>query len=464
MKNNRRDFLKLTGMAALGGAIGCSRANDGRPHTLTRRHQQVFNMANYAAEPLDVVRVGLIGVGSRGLGTIGRLSHIEGVEIKALCDLYPEKVNAGKELLNERNQYPDTYSGGKEEWKRLCDRTDLDLVYICTPWDLHAPQSIYAMEHGKHAATEIPAALTLEECWQLVEASEKNRRHCIQLTNVCYGSFEMVTLNMAKKGFMGEMIHGDGAYIHQLLEQHFSDKYVHHWRLRENATRNGNLYPHHGLGTISQMMDILHGDTMDFILSVSSSDFMMRDKAREMAKTDPFFEPFVDHEFRGNMNTSIIRTRKGRTIMLQHDVTSPRPYTRIHQVSGTRAIVRRYPEPMIATSHSGWLPEEEFNKLVEEYTPEIEKRVGEMARQVGGHGGMDTMLNWRIIDGLRNGLPMDLTVYEAALWSAVGVLSQWSVAHHSIPVEVPDFTAGAWESNKPRMDLELNQGGNTRII
>ncbi len=286
------------------------------------------------------------------------------------------------------------------------------------------------------------------------------------LENVCYDFFEMMTLNMARQGFFGELVHGEGAYIHDLMNSNFSKTaYADMWRLKENSSRNGNLYPMHGLGSIAQIMNINYGDRMDYLVSVSSNDFMMGKRATELAREDDFWHQYVGMDYRGNINTTIIRTGKGRTIMLQHDVSSPRPYTRIHLISGTKGIARKYPAPArIATSHHGWIPDEEFTALEEKYTPGITKLVGEMARQVGGHGGMDTLMDWRLVDCLRNGLPLDMNVYDAALWSSIIPLSEWSVANRSMPVDVPDFTGGSWQTNHPLMDIMLEKGGTTKLI
>ncbi len=477
MKQSRKDFLKMAGLAGVGitGMVGSTSTKQeqlsgaGSIQGLENSdYKQQFNMMGYAAPALDQVRIGVIGTGSRGRSNTGRFARIEGVEIRALCDLREEAVQQALEGLKEISTSinPEIYTGSEDVWREMCDRDDLDLVIINTPWHLHAPQAIYAMDKGKHAATEIPAAQTIEDCWKLVETSERTRKHCFQMTNVCYGSFEMVTLNMARKGFFGQVIHGEGAYIHQLMRQKFSrTQYQDMWRLRENASRNGNLYPHHGLGTVAQIMDINHGDSMDFMVSVSSNDFMMRDKAEELAETDSFFEKFTDSSFRGNMNTSIIRTKRGRTIMLQHDVSSPRPYSRLHLVSGTKAVARTYPEPQISNyEEGGWFSENLFKKVEEQYTPEITRRVGEEARRVGGHGGMDAILAWRLIDCLRNGIPLDMNVYDAALWSAVIPLSEWSVANEGRSVSFPDFTSGHWKTNKPGMDIQLEKGGTTRFL
>lgn len=428
-----------------------------------KKHKQKFNMSGYAAPKLDTVRIGFVGLGNRGPAAVVRMSKIEGVEIKALCDLRPEKAQEAKKRLDGTSHQPDLYSGNPEEWKKLCDRDDIDLVYIATPWELHTPMAVYAMEQGKHAAVEVPAAITMDECWQLVETSEKTKKHCMMLENTCYDFFELMTLNMARQDFFGEIIHGEGAYIHDFMPGIFNKERWNMWRFRHNANRNGNLYPTHGLGPICQVMNVNRGDKMDFMVSVSSNDFVMGDMAKSLAEDDKFYEQFVDSPFRGNMNVTTIKTHKGRTIMLQHDVTSPRVYSRIHLVSGTKAVAMKYPLPgRIATSHEGWLSEEEMKSLEEKYKPEIVKRIGELAKKVGGHGGMDFLMDWRLIDCLRNGLPLDQDVYDAASWSSIFPLSEWSVANRSNSVDIPDFTGGSWEDNDP-MDITLSKGGNTQI-
>ncbi len=469
MKTNRRDFLKLAGLAGAGiagaGLAGCAGSPGNNPG-FRMSHNQRFNMSGYAAPKLENVRVGLIGVGNRGFGALRRHVRIDGLKITALADLDPSRVERGKQFVKEYGHDPVTYSGGEEEWRKLCESDDVDLVYICTPWHLHTPNSVYAMENDKHAATEIPAAQSIDECWQLVETSERTRKHCMMLENVCYDFFEMMTLNMAREGYFGEIIHGEGAYIHDLMGMNFSKTaYADMWRLKENSNRDGSLYPMHGSGPICQLMDVNYGDKMDFLVSLSSNDFMMGRRAEELAAEDDFWDEFVGVDYRGNINTTLIRTNKGRSIMVQHDVTSPRPYSRIHLISGTKGIARKYPLPArIATSHRGWLSDEEFKEVQEKYTPEISKRIGDMARQVGGHGGMDTMMDWRLVDCLRNGLPLDMDVYDAAAWSSIIPLSEWSVANRSTSVEIPDFTAGSWQTNKPLMDINLERGGTTRLI
>jgi predicted dehydrogenase len=483
MNSSRRDFLVTTGLTAAGLMAanilrGASAA--GAPATAPKSPngggKQAFNMCGYAAPKLERIRVGLVGLGNRGSGAIGRLRAIEGLEIKAICDNRPERVEqalqqmagagrksrrtgaASKQTTPTASSTPPpaSFTGSDDAWKKMCDRDDIDVIYNCTPWHLHAPISVYAMEHGKHAFSEIPAALNLEECWQLVETSERTKKHYMMLENCCYDFFELLTLNMAQQGFFGEIVHGEGAYIHNLMELNFGKEYyANMWRLKQNAARNGNLYPMHGLGPIAQIMNINRGDRFDYLVAMQSKDFQMGPMADELAKTDPVFAPFAGKTYRGNMNTTTIRTELGRTIMVQHDVTSPRVYSRLHTVVGTKASAQKYPEPArIAIGHKDWLPEAEMKKLEEKYTFDLVKHIGELAKKVGGHGGMDFIMDWRWASLLRGGLPLDMDVYDGVSWTAAGLMSEVSVANRSKSVDLPDFTRGAWKTNKP-VDLSL---------
>jgi len=470
MKQNRRKFLKATGLAGISlASVGIInvQANPGQQDSnsefIKKTYAQKFNMSGYAAPRLETVRIGFVGLGNRGPGAVNRMRKIEGVDIKALCDIRPEKVNAVKKSLEGSSHNPQVYTGKEEEWKKMCDRPDLDLIYIATPWSLHAPMAVYAMNQGKHVCIEVPAAKTLEECWQLVETSERTKKHCIILENCCYDFFELLTLNMSRQGLLGEIIHGEGAYNHDLLNSNFKKGgYYDMWRLKENM-RNGNLYPTHGLGPVAQVLDINRGDRMDYLVATSTNDFSMGAKAKELAATDDFYKEFATKSYRGNMNVTTIRTEKGKTIMLQHDVSSPNIYSRIFKISGTRGSVIKYPDPeRIAFGDEKWISEDEFKKIQEQYQPPIVKRVGELAKQVGGHGGMDFLMDWRTIDCLRNGLPVDMDVYDAALWSAIAPLSEQSVANRSKSIDIPDFTGGSWKTNKP-VDISLAKGGNTKV-
>ncbi|HPT31458.1 MAG TPA: Gfo/Idh/MocA family oxidoreductase [Prolixibacteraceae bacterium] len=468
MASNRRDFLKhsLIGAGILGSGLTSLVVLPEAASAKTKKKvvgAQQFNMCGFVAPKLDVVRIGIIGLGNRGPGAVDRLSYIQGVEIKALGDLYEDRVEKAQNILTKKGLPKAVgYSGSRDAWKQMCERDDIDLIYTCTPWAMHTPIAVYAMEHGKHAATEVPAAITLEECWQLVETSEKTRKHCMMLENCCYDFFELMTLNMVRQGYFGEVIHGEGAYIHNLLSSNFDKEgYAEMWRLKENF-KNGNLYPTHGLGPICQIMNINRGDQMDYLVAMQSNDFMMAETAKRLAAQDGFYNEFAGKTYRGNMNNTVIRTFKGKTILVQHDVTSPRPYSRLHIVAGTKAYAQKYPTPARVAVEDAWLNPEEMKKLEDQYSPEIVRKVGEMAKEIGGHGGMDFMMDWRLIDCLRNGLPLDQDVYDAALWSSISPLSQQSIANRSASVDIPDFTRGAWKNNQP-VELTLKGGGTTGV-
>ena len=316
MTTNRRNFLRNTMMGAgliasgFAGQAASVKIESPTKSPGSSGYQQKFNMSGYAAPKIDKVRIGFVGLGQRGPGAVERMSYIDGVEIVALCDQYPDRVEAMQKLL-EKQGLPRAkgYSGSKDSWKAMCENPNIDLIYITTPWSWHTPMAVYAMEHGKHAATEVPAAVTIDECWQLVETSEKTKKHCMMLENCCYDFFELLTLNMARQGFFGDIVHGEGAYIHNLIDLNFKkDGYAEMWRLKENQHRNGNLYPTHGLGPICQVMNINRGDQMEYLTSMSSADFQMAKRAKDEAAKDSFYNEFATDHYRGNMNTTTVRT------------------------------------------------------------------------------------------------------------------------------------------------------------
>lgn len=419
-------------------------------------------MCGFAAPKLDKVRIGFIGLGNRGPGAVSRMSRIEGVEIVALCDKDAKRANKAQAIVEKAGRPKAREYSGNDGWKAMCESQDIDLVYIATPWSLHTPQAVYAMQQGKHVAIEVPAAKTIDECWQLVETSEKTRQHCMMLENCCYDFFEQLTLNMVRNGMLGELVHAEGAYIHNLLEMNFNkNSYSDMWRLKENL-RNGNLYPTHGLGPIAQCLDINRGDRFDHLVSISTNDFQMGQMAKDKATSDPMYHEYVGQRFRGNMNNTIIRTEKGKTVLLQHDVTSTRPYSRIHVLSGTKGVAQKWPTPAKIAIGEEWVNEREMQDLEARFTTPLVKHIGEIAKKVGGHGGMDFIMDWRLIDCLRNGLPLDQDVYDAATWSAIAPLSEQSVAKRGKTVDVPDFTRGAWQKNTP-VSLTLEGGATTEV-
>jgi predicted dehydrogenase len=476
MKSKRRDFLKLAGLAGLGvigRRKGCAAEGPNpagaNPARLGKQHPSSpvgrFNMSGYAAPKIDTVRIGIIGLGNRGPAHMQTMTHIEGVEIRALCDLLPAKAEAARKKLEGTDHRPTLYAGSRKEWKRVCERDDIDLVIITTPWTMHAEMGVYAMEQGKHVASEVPAAGTIEECWQLVETAERTRKHFMMMENGSYRKFQLLTLNMARKGFFGVVVHGDCAYNTSKMRNNFSKTlYWDMWWLKQYARRKGNIYPTHGLGPVCQTMDINRGDRLDYLVSVESDDFMMNARAKELAANDGFFKPFVDKDYRGNMNVTTIRTKQGRTIMLQHDASSPSPHSFIHGIYGTKgAALLDPPPPRISAGNHEWVSPEEFDTLAAQYTPEITRKMDDLAKG-SGHGGSDLLEDWRLIDCLRHGLPLDQDVYDAASWSSIVPLSEWSVRNRSHSIDIPDFTAGAWTTNQRNMDINLERGGKTKVI
>lgn len=451
--------LKMTGLFTLAIVIatiaGCQIPKDDSNsgtfipkvvYETPERPEGQSDVIELRTDPIDTVRMAVIGLGMRGLPAVKRHTHIEGSRVVALADVVPEKVEKAQQVLKDSDlPAADVYTD-PEGWKEICQRDDIDLVYITTNWELHTPIAVYAMEQGKHVATEVPAALTLEECWELVNTAEKTRQHCMMLENCNYDFFEMATLNMAQKGVLGEIVHAEGAYIHDLRALNFREEggYWNMWRLDYMMNRDANLYPTHGLGPIAHALNIHRGDKMEYLVSVSSGQFGMSKYAKEKFGKD---SEYARQEYKkGDMNTSIIKTRKGKTMVIQHDVTSPRPYSRVHMLSGTEGFARKWPKRGIALEPNAhhFLPEDEMEEILEEYEHPITKEVGEKARQVGGHGGMDFIMDYRLIYCLNNGLPLDQDVYDAAEWSAIVALTEESVKNNGMPVKVPDFTRGAW--------------------
>ena len=459
MKSSRRKFIKTA--LASGAAIGFSSIpilaenKEGRieiTDSVFEQNKKSKNVVGLACEPLEKVRIGFIGLGMRGPDAVDRMMKIEGVEIKAICDLIPERVKSVQELVKkERRPEAIEYYGSDDAWMKMCERDDIDLIYSCTPWHLHVPNAVYAMKHGKHAAIEVPAAATIKDCWELVNTAEKTRRHCMMLENCCYDFFELATLNMVREGLLGEIIHAECAYIHDLRWLKFDKEkgYQGMWRLKHSIKHTGSLYPTHGIGPVARIMNINRGDKFDYLSSMSSNQFGMSIYAKEKFGTE---SPEANQTYKlGDMNTTLVKTNKGRTIMIQHDTTSPRPYSRIHLLSGTKGIAMKWPQQRIAlepNAHS-WLKDDEFKTVMEKYEHPLAKKIGEKAKEVGGHGGMDFIMDWRLIYCLRNGLPLDQDVYDAASWSALIELSEISTLNKSKSVEVPDFTRGAWETTSP---------------
>jgi predicted dehydrogenase len=407
-------------------------------------------------KPLPKVRVGIVGLG-RGYGAVERLSYIEGAEIVAICDLIPDRIKRAQDMLAKNGRKEAEAYSKEEDWRKLCERNDIDLVYNATPWEMHVPIALYAMDCGKHAVMEVPAALTVADCWALVDKAEEKQLHCMMLENCCYDFFELATLNMARQGVLGDVIHAEGAYNHTLTAEKFNGYYK-HWRLEYSKYHTGNPYPTHGLGPIAQALGINRGDRMEYLSSVSTDQFCMKEWAKENLKDDERITQSQRYKL-GDMNTTIIHTALGKTLMVQHDTSTPHPYSRIHLLQGTKGQVVKYPMEKVAVSFfkngDAYLPHSDQQILLDKYEHPLSKFIGEQARKVGGHGGMDFIMDWRLIYCLQNGYPLDQSVYDGAAWSSLVELTERSVLNRSASVAIPDFTRGEWQKHKPLPVIDM---------
>ena len=442
----RRDFLRTGATAGLATALG-SLGSAGDPVMAAARP-----MLEFRVPPIDPVRIGFVGVGGMGSAHVQNLLKIAGVEIRAVCDIVPEKVSRIQKWVVEAGQRePEGYSRGPTDFRRLCERGDLDLVFNATPWEWHVPISVAAMEAGKHAATEVPAATTLDECWQLVETAEKTGRHCVMMENCCYDRPEMLCLNLVKQGLLGEILAGEAGYCHDLRALKFSSEGEGLWRIAHSIGRNANLYPTHGLGPVAQCMDINRGDSFAYLVSMSSpSRGLNLTAARLFGANDA---RATRRYALGDVNVSLIHTALGKVITLYHDTNTPRPYSRIHHVQGTQGIFEKYPDRVYIEGRGKNDAWETLDKYAEFdhplWTTQADKARG------AGHGGMDYIEDYRLIDALRNGRPLDMDVYDAAAWSVVTPLSERSVAQKSRRVDFPDFTRGGWRTPRTLHVMEL---------
>ena len=460
MDQNRRDFLKgAFWMGAAAVASGNIRAQN------CTGLSGVGMMTTYHDKPLKNLRVGVIGLG-RGMSGVTGFTLVPGGYVSAICDINAARRNRTLNYLKgKKAPMPKVYGDkGADDWKRLCEDPDVDLVYNATPWELHVPISLYAMEHGKHVAIEVPSAFTVDECWKLVETSERTQRHCMQLENCCYGESEMLAFNLVRQGLLGEITHGEGAYIHDLRTYNYADwneakgggGYWNFWRLRHNIKHGGNQYPTHGLGPICLDMDINRGDRFDFVVSVDSKQAGFEELGRGRYAKDPWRSGLKVKM--ADMNTSIIRTVMGRTIMVQHNVGTARPYSRINLIQGTRGVLQDYPlriaiEDGLGKGAHGF-DEKKTQELRQKYKHPLWKTRDEIAKRmpVTGHGGMDFLMVLRLSYCLQNGLPLDMNVYDLASWCCLCELTDKSADNRGRSMDIPDFTRGEWKT-APKLGL-----------
>ncbi len=450
--------LMLSGCALSSANNGSDDAIQGYPgpiQTLVpERPSGQTDVIGLKTEPLETVRVAIIGLGMRGPGAVQRFIHIPGVEIVALCDVEENRTkNANKLLTKAGRPEAKEFYGDTAVWRQVTKLDNLDLVYVATPWDSHAKMGIQAMNDGKHVAIEVPAAMNLQEIWDLVNTSERTRKHCMQLENCVYDFYELTTLNMAQQGLFGEILHTEGAYIHNL--EPFWNDYWDNWRLEYNIAHHGDLYPTHGIGPVCQALNIHRGDKMNTLVSMQTKTVAIPEFIKESTGRD------VSENFKnGDHTITLIKTEKGKTINIQHNVATPRPYNRMYQLTGTKGFANKYPVEGYALASSeatkdiknhenlnghSFISNEMRDELMQQYKHPIHKELEETAKKVGGHGGMDFIMDYRLIYCLRNGLPLDMDVYDLAEWCSLIELSKISIENNSAPVSIPDFTRGSWD-------------------
>ncbi|RKX28820.1 MAG: gfo/Idh/MocA family oxidoreductase [Verrucomicrobia bacterium] len=415
----------------------------------------------HPAPPVEEIRIGMIGLGGRGRSLLRELLKLpEGVEICVLADPDEAALDQAADLMREALRPPAELRLGQEPaWMSVCQDPGLDLVIIASPWHLHATQAVTAMSGRKHVFVEVPAALTIEECWDLVNTSEQTSRYCILLENCCFGRSELAGLNMVRSGLLGQITHTECAYIHDLREVLFRSSGEGLWRRGPHTRVDGNLYPTHGLGPVATCLDLNHGDRIERIVSMSSPEAALSEAARDLPEGHPGrTEKFVT----GDVNTSLLRTELGRSILVQHDVVSPRPYSRINGLVGTRGSFFGFPDRLALDEHGAheWLSEKELKKMLKKYDSRLWSEQDEDPESIGGHGGMDYVMMARLIDCLRTGRYPDIDVYDAAAWSSIYPLSIDSVNYGSQPHSVPDFTRGWWKRT-PRIFLPEEIGPTT---
>ena len=418
------------------------------------------------SEKLQTVRVGFVGLGSRGPWAVNRFCHINGVEIVALCDYEKKRAEDSQRFLKAKGLMPADIYYGEKGYEDLCKRADIDLVYVATDWDHHFPIAKCALENGKHTAVEVPSVMNLEQCWELINLSEKTRKHCMILENCCYDYYEMTALAMAQAGVFGEIIRAEGAYIHTLSDAwHYcwknpdgSDPEQFGWRLKYNKENRGDIYPTHGLGPVAQCLDIHRGDRFTTLIAMDTKS--IKGKASVEKVTGKECTEFLN----GDHTTTLMRTAQGKVVEIQHNVMTPQPYNRLFKLTGSKGYATKYPDSKLAvdkseliksgikpqmdnlTAHS-FLPQAEYNAMMKKYYHPILKKFGELGREMG-HGGMDFIMDSRLVYCLQNGLPLDIDVYDMAEWCALAELGALSMNNNYATVTFPDFTRGSWNKVK----------------
>ena len=466
MKNlNRRNFIKKTSLSSA-AIFSASSSLSGLGYK--ERDSESNYMGDFVAPKIDNIKAAFIGVGARGTGHAKQIASINGTEVVAICDLYKDLAERSKNNCTEigkgqRHKNIKLYYGSENDWMSMLDEVKPDIVFISTNWNTHAPMAIESMKKNVHAFVEVPIATTIEDMWKIIDTSEKTKKHCMMMENVNYGRDELMFLNMCRKGLIGDFLHAEASYIHSLRFQMDEQKRgTGSWRTYHYANGKGNLYPTHGLGPVAQYMNLSRqDDNFSKLVSYSSPALGRKLYANKKYPKDHKWNKLNFKN--GDINTSLIKTELGRTIMVQWDETSPRPYSRHNLIQGTQGTLAGFPTRVAfdkesniknnisdeSVDYHSWIQGKSLEKLYEKYDHPLYIRLGNLAKKMGGHGGMDFIMRYRIIECLREGLPLDQNVYEGCFWSAVGPLSGKSVKEEGSPQKFPDFTRGNWKSTKP---------------
>ena len=452
-KLSRREMLRNAALGSIGlGILGTSVGAAEKSESLLEKliagpAAKAKSMIGVPFEKHGTVRIGIIGTGLRGRSVLGEFLNVPNVQITALCDVVQEKADKAKAMVEKAGQKtPAMFVNGDRGFDQMVKRDDIDYVYIATPWEWHVPQALAAMNAGKHVGTEVPAGYTLDDIWKLVDTSERTRKHCMMLENCCYDYDELLVLNIVRAGLLGELVHGEGAYNHDLRAILFEARDEGLWRRAHHILRDSNLYPTHGLGPVANYMNINRGDKFDYMVAMSSDSLGLQEYRKEHLAAD---DPRQKEVYKcGDYNTNLIKTAKGRSILVQHNVSTPRPYDRMNFIQGTKGIYRDYPSRIYIEKDKGGHEWQSTDAYKEKYEHQLWKTTGELARKLGGHGGMDYIMCWRLVQCMREGLVPDMDVYDAAAWSAPGPLSEISVAKGSQPIKFPDSTRGRWSESR----------------
>jgi len=438
---NRRDLLKAGTAAAVGLTLSSIKIKPA-----------------YAQSDKNV-RIGFVGTGGRGTGLLDiMLRTVEGVDIPAVCDIDEKRVKAAQELVVSKGcKKPEAYFKDEYAYKQLLERDDIDAVIIATPWDWHAKMAVHAMKSGKYAGVEVPCAWTLEECWDLVNTHEQTKVPCMMLENWSFRKDNLAVLNMIRKGLFGEIIHCHCAHSHNCADYWFFDAAP--WSAKFLEKYNRDQYPSHQLGPVISWMDIGCGDYFDYITSTATKGGGINDSfVRRLGKD----HPNAKRKFaQGDIVTTVIKTKNGKTIVDNFDMIVPRPYDNRWLIQGTRGLYDEmggdtagaerksvYYTPEGKTKGEGWEP---FSPYEKEYEHKWTKTAS--AADAGLHGGTDPIELKLFVEAVRNKTQTPIDVYDSVAMCVTGPLSEQSIASGSKPIKVPDFTRGKWKTKKPTFGI-----------